>query len=162
MKLKENELLILSKLFDGTELQLNSTYTPTLDAGDIKAKYRELVFYLNNLKRYDLIDIDIVEDKNGKETKYYCSGGSINPIYKNAAISVPFWERIHINKNGISIVEQLRMTKFDKVKRFFKNQLVKLGEKISENLLSSLAIFLVGILVGNVGNIAKFVCNLFK
>lgn len=152
--MNKNELLILNKLYDGTENELNTTYIPQIDTTDEKAKYRELVYYLEELKDKKLIEI--------KTKEYYTYGGQMNCKYKNAATSVPFWEHIKISQNGKLFINELRLSKFKKAKRASEKLFIKFVGKILDKLLTVFISFVVGLLVGNADRIKGFIWNLFS
>lgn len=163
MKLHEQELLILNSLHDGKENDLHKTFEPKLDKTDINAVQRELVYYIENLKRYGLVDIDVVYDKKTcQPTKYYSVGGQMSQIYKNAACFGPFWERIHINKAGMDFVEEYRLTKCQKLKRYCKRILAKVGEKLTDELISSLALVIVGFIIAKIPELYNWGLRLIK
>lgn len=157
MKLSNNEILILNKIFDGKEKELNETYMPVLAPKENYAKYRELVYYLNNLQRYELIQIN-----SNKANKYYLYGGQMSEVYKNAAISAPFWNGINLTPKGIEYIENIRLSKLRKVCLYIKKKSILFFDKLVDNLIEAVVIFITGMFVGNIDRIVEFVKNIIK
>ena len=69
---------------------------------------------------------------------------------------------MHVNNLGRTIVEESRMSKLQKIKRTLKNKCTELIKKIVDNTMSSIAIFIGGLITGNIDRIYDWILSLFK
>lgn len=157
MKLSDSEILILNKLFDGSERELNKNYIPVIAPKENYAKYRELVYHLDNLERYELVKINY-----NSSGKYYSYGGRISEIYKNAAISAPYWTEIALASKGIEYIEDLRLSKLKKIFLYINKKIALFFDKLIDNLIEVGFAFITGVLVGNIDRIIELVKNIIK
>lgn len=157
MNLNEKELEIINAIYDMRENDLDLNYVPNIAPNEEKAKYRELVFYLNKLEGYGLININRYD--NGR---FYPAGGWSSEIYKNAALAVPDWSRIRISLKGKVLIEENRMKKSKKIKRYFTIRIKAAFEKGMDDLVSYIMIFLFGVFVGNIDKVIEFIKNIFN
>lgn len=157
MKLSDNEILILNKLLDGKEKELNETYLPVLAPKENYAKFRELVYYLDNLERYELVQINL-----NNSGKYYSYGGGMSEVYKNAATSAPFWTSVNLTPKGREYMEHFRLSKFEKVCLYINKKIALFFDKFIDNLIEVGIAFIIGIFVGNIDRIIEFVKNIIK
>lgn len=152
--MRERELAVLQYVYDKTEKDIDIKYIPELNDGDSKTVHQELVYYIDALYREGYIHLD--------REHYYIKGGRLHNKYRNNALGEPFWEYVHVNNLGRTIVEESRMSKLQKIKRTLKNKCTELIKKIVDNTMSSIAIFIGGLITGNIDRIYDWILSLFK
>lgn len=150
MNVSDNELLILNKLFDGKEKELNESYKPVMAPKENSARYKEIVYHLNNLERNGFIQCS---------GKYCLFNGRISEVYKNAAFTAPDWAKINLTPKGIEYIENIRMGKVKKIVMYFKGKMILFFDKLIDNLIEISVIFISGIIIGNIDRIIEFIKN---